>query len=292
MREITRHMLTRSGRRVRRPCAGGRLVRALPAGAVLVATVLLAVSCGTGDTPAGGDLTMSGSGAAVSSSPAGVGVLPQGADPVVLDAGDFSAIIDNPYWPMSPGTTWVYRESAPDGASLRVEVTVLDDTRDVMGIQARVVHDLVTENGRPIEDTYDWYAQDSTGNIWYLGEDTKEFENGKVVSTAGSWEAGVDGAQPGVIIPADPRPGMVYRQEYYAGEAEDAAEVLSLREWVQVPAGSYTDVLMTKDYTPLQPDVLEHKFYARGVGPVLVVGISGGDDREELLSVKTSTATP
>ena len=122
------------------------------------------------------------------------------------------------------------------------------------------------------------------GNIWYLGEDTKEFENGKVKTTAGSWEHGVDGAQAGVIVPAEPEPGLAYRQEYYAGEAEDAATVLSLDEWVQVPAGSYRDVLMTKDYTPLQPEVLEHKFYAQGVGPVLVLGISGGSDREELFS--------
>jgi hypothetical protein len=204
--------------------------------------------------------------------------LPQGADPANLDAGDFVEQIDNPYWPMAPGSRWVYRE---DGQ--RVEVTVTDRTKEVLGIQATVVHDVVTEDGELVEDTFDWYAQDKDGNLWYLGEATKEYENGKVKTTEGSWEAGVDGAQAGILLPGEPEVGTTYRQEFYEGEAEDAAEILSLDEWVGVPFGSFRNVLMTKDYTPLDPDVLEHKFYAKGVGPVLVVGISGGSDREELL---------
>ena len=161
---------------------------------------------------------------------------------------------------------------------------MLDETREIMGIEARVVHDVVTEDGELVEDTFDWYAQDADGNVWYFGEDTKEFEDGKVATTAGSWEAGVDGAQPGILVPAEPEDGMTYRQEYYAGEAEDAAEVLSLDEKVEVPFGSYDGVLMTKEFTPLEPDILEHKFYARGVGVVLALAISGGSDREELVS--------
>ena len=154
------------------------------------------------------------------------------------------------------------------------------------GITARVVHDVVTEDGKPVEVTDDWYAQDTCGNIWYLGEATKEFENGKVVSTEGSFEAGVDGAQPGIVMPAKPRAGMRYRQEYYAGHAEDRAEVLSVREQVEVPFGFFGKgrVVMTRDLNPLEPKVLEYKFYARGVGPVLAVGVSGGSDREELVS--------
>ena len=210
--------------------------------------------------------------------------LPLGSEPSKLDPADFTTEITNPYWPMSPGDRWVYRETDGQGGEQKVEVTVTDRTKPIAGIEALVVHDVVTEDGELVEDTFDWYAQDVDGNIWYLGEDTKEFENGKVKTTAGSWEHGVDGAQAGVVVPAEPEPGLAYRQEYYAGEAEDAATVLSLDEWVQVPAGSYRDVLMTKDYTPLQPEVLEHKFYAQGVGPVLVLGISGGSDREELLS--------
>ena len=210
--------------------------------------------------------------------------LPTGSEQVTLDPADFTTEITNPYWPMAPGDRWVYRETDGEGAELKVEVTVTDRTKTIDGIEARVVRDIVSEDGQVIEDTFDWYAQDADGNVWYLGEDTKEFENGKVTTTAGSWEHGVDGAQAGVIVPADPEPGLEYRQEYYAGEAEDAATVLSLDEWVEVPAGAYRDVLMTKDYTPLQPEILEHKFYAKGVGPVLAMAISGGSDREELLS--------
>jgi hypothetical protein len=160
---------------------------------------------------------------------------------------------------------------------------VLDETREVMGIETRVVHDVVTEDGGLVEDTYDWYAQDEDGNVWYFGEETQEFEDGKPSTTAGSWEAGVDGAQPGILVPAESEVGMTYQQEYYEGEAEDAAEVLSLEEKVEVPFGSFDGVLMTKEYTPLEPDVLEHKFYAHGVGVVLALAISGGSDREELL---------
>ncbi len=210
--------------------------------------------------------------------------LPQGSEPVTLDPADFTTEIDNPYWPMAPGNRWVYTERDSKGTDQRVEVTVTDRTKMVMGIEARVVHDVVSQDGALVEDTFDWYAQDADGNIWYLGEETKEYENGKVKTTAGSWEAGVDGAEAGIAVPAQPTVGLTYRQEYYAGEAEDAASVLSLDEWVEVPAGSFENVLMTKDFTPLHPEILEHKFYAQGVGPVLVVGISGGSDREELIS--------
>jgi hypothetical protein len=204
--------------------------------------------------------------------------LPQGSEPSKLDPGDFVSEIDNPYWPMAPGSTWVYRE---DGR--RVEVTVTDRRKQIVGIPATVVHDVVTEDGELVEDTWDWYAQDKDGNVWYLGEDTKEYENGNVKTTEGSWQAGVDGAQAGVVVPAKPEVGMTYRQEYYRGEAEDAARVLSVDERAQVPFGSFTHALMNKDYTPLDPGLLEHKFYAKGVGPVLVVAVSGGSDREELI---------
>jgi hypothetical protein len=213
--------------------------------------------------------------------------LPQGADPVELDPTDFTTEIDNPYWPMRPGARWVYRETGSEGAEQRVVVTVTNETREVLGIEARVVHDVVTEDGEVVEDTFDWYAQDADGNVWYLGEDTKEYEGGEVATTAGSWEAGVDGALAGVIVPAEPAVGMTYRQEHYAGEAEDAAEVLSLSERAEVPYGSFTDVLLTKDFTPLEPQVLEYKLYAPGVGPVLALGVSGGSGREELLQLTT-----
>ena len=209
--------------------------------------------------------------------------LPQGSQEVSLDAGEFTTTIDNPYWPMRPGSRWVYRETDGQGGTQRVVVTVTPRTKTIMGIEARVVHDIVTEGNQVIEDTFDWYAQDADGNVWYMGEATKEFEDGKLKTTAGSWEAGVDGAQPGVIVPAQPKPGMAYRQEYYKGEAEDAAEVLSVDERAEVPYGSFDRVLLTKDSTPLEPKLLEHKFYAQGVGPVLALTVSGGSDREELI---------
>ena len=151
------------------------------------------------------------------------------------------------------------------------------------GVVARVVRDTATANGRLVEDTFDYYAQDRKGNVWYLGEATTEYENGKPVSTEGSWEAGVDGARAGIVMPAHPRVGRRYRQEDYPGHAEDAAKVLSRDEQVDVPAGHYRHVLLTKEFTPLEPRVLEYKLYARGVGPVLAFGISGDIDREELL---------
>jgi hypothetical protein len=214
--------------------------------------------------------------------------LPVGDEPVELDPADFTGPIDNPYWPMAPGSKWVYNEIDADGTELVVEVTVTNETKTILGIDAVVVHDVVTEDGEVKEDTFDWYAQDDDGNVWYLGEDTKEYEGGEVVSTEGSWEAGVDGAQPGVIMPAEPYVGLIYRQEYLEGEAEDHAEVLSLDEHVEVPFGTFDNVLQTKDYTPLEPGLVEHKFYAQGVGPVLAEIVSGGTGREELVEFTKS----
>jgi len=159
---------------------------------------------------------------------------------------------------------------------------VTERKKTILGIPTVVVHDVVTEGGELVENTWDWYAQDKKGNVWYMGEDTTEHENGKT-STEGSWEAGKDGAQPGLIMPASPEQGMTYRQEYYKGEAEDHASVLSTQEQVETPGGHYTDVVMTKDYTPLAPEQLEHKFYARNVGLVAVMGISGDVSWEELV---------
>lgn len=216
--------------------------------------------------------------------------IPRGSERVNLNPADFTTGIDNPYWPMRPGSRWVYRETDPEGTKLKVVVTVTRKTKQIAnGVTARVVHDAVTESGKPVEITDDYYAQDKCGNIWYLGEATKEYGNGKVVSTAGSFEAGVDGAQAGIAMLAKPRAGIRYRQEYFKGEAEDRAEVFSLDEQVQVPLGYFRKgkVLMTRDLNPLHPKNLEYKFYARGVGPVLAVGVSGGSDREELLSYRS-----
>jgi hypothetical protein len=211
--------------------------------------------------------------------------LPQGSEPVKLNPADFTTRITNRYWPMRPGNRWVSRETDPNGTRQRVIVTVTRRTKRLAnGITARVVHDVVTERGKLVEVTDDWYAQDTAGNVWYMGEFTKEFQNGRFKSTKGSFEAGVDGAQPGIAVPARPRPGLRYRQEYYRGHAEDRAKVVSVTEQAEVPFGHFRPVLMTRDVNPLEPKAVEFKFYARGVGPVLAVGVSGGSDREELVS--------
>ena len=237
--------------------------------AILIA--LLATGCGT-----------------ATSSPSAVGTeLPEGDDPVTLDPAQFTADIDNRYWPMTPGTRWTYREIDEEGAEVQVVVTVTTETRQIAnGVTARVVRDTVSSDGELLEDTFDWYAQDAAGNVWYLGEETAEFENGEVSSTEGSFEAGVDGALAGIIMPADPRDGMRYRQEYYEGEAEDNGEILSTDEQADVPFGHFDNVLLTKDTISIEPDVLEYKLYAPDVGPVLVFGVSGGGGREELISVE------
>ena len=218
-----------------------------------------------------------------SKSSSGSSSLPQGTTPSGLDPSKFTTEIDNPYWPIRPGSHWVYSE-VEDGEAQRVDVTVTDRTKVLGGVTARVVHDQVTRKGQVLEDTYDWYAQDSDGNIWYLGEDTKEYENGKLKSTEGSWAYGVDGAQPGVVVPADPKQGMRYREEYYAGLAEDAAEVLNVGSQVQVPYGRFKGAMLTRNYSSLEPTVEEMKLYARGVGPVMELLVSGGSGRTELLS--------
>ena len=167
--------------------------------------------------------------------------LPQGSDPVELDPADFTTEIDNPYWPISRGKRWVYTSEDE-----RIVVTRTNRKKTVEGIDAVVLTDIVTQRnggGDYVEVTKDWYAQDADGNVWYLGEDTKEYENGRVASTAGSWEHGVDGAYAGIIVPADPKPGLEYRQEYYKGEAEDVAKVLSLDATAKVPFGTFENCL-------------------------------------------------
>jgi hypothetical protein len=202
-----------------------------------------------------------------------------------FNPASFQAGVTNTYYPLVPGTVWTYEGESEDGRE-RIVVEVLTETRDIAGITATIVRDRVYLDGSLIEDTFDWYAQDADGNVWYLGEDTKEYENGQVVSTAGSFEVGIDGAEAGIIMPATPTVGQAYYQEFYEGEAEDRGKVLSLNETVTVPAGTYTDCIRTEDTTPLEPDVLEHKYYCPGIGTVLEVDLEE-DARFELQSIET-----
>jgi hypothetical protein len=257
-----------------------------PAVPALVALAIAVAFAGCqGGTPGTDPRTASGS-SDTDPRPASGSSLPQASDPVALDPADFSTNITNEHWPMEPGTRWTYREIDEQGHAVRVVVTVSTETKQIAnGVTARVVRDTVTEDGELIEDTFDWYAQDDRGTVWYLGEDTAEFEDGEVASREGSFEAGVDGALPGVIMPGKPEDGLAYRQEYYKGEAEDNGEILSVAEMADVPAGHFEDVLLTKDTITIEPDVLEYKLYAPGVGPVLVFGVSGGGGREELVEM-------
>jgi len=200
---------------------------------------------------------------------------PEGAEAVSgsyaprIEPANFVSRVTNPYLPLVPGTTYRFRGTGANRGETDV-VTVTAKTRRVMGISATVVHDQVFENGALAEDTYDWYAQDRQGNVWYLGEATKELRNGRVTSTEGSWESGVKGAQPGIAMWADPAAhrGRLYRQEYLPGIAEDMGKVVALQQTVTAPAGTYHDCIETEDTTPLEPNVREHKFYCKGVGVV------------------------
>jgi len=210
---------------------------------------------------------------------------PRGSEPVNLDPADFSANIDNARWPMTVGSRWVYRVvDTSDGSVQRDVIKVTNRTKMMAdGIEARVVRDIVTDHGKPTEVTRDWYAQDSDGNVWYFGENTVEYKHGKP-SDNGTWQAGVDGNMPGLALPAEPKVGMSYREEYAKGIAEDQSRVLALDEQAQVPAGHYKDALMTEDFSPIEPDVSEIKFYAKGSGQaVLAVDVSGGSDMEQLM---------
>lgn len=190
-----------------------------------------------------------------------------------INPTDFSSTVDNPYYPLVPGTTLKYIET-DKGETSENEITVTKDTKTIMGVKCVVVHDVVRKNGRVAEDTYDWLAQHKDGSVWYFGENTKEISAGGRVSTQGSWEAGVNGAYPGILMPGHPKPGDPYRQEYGPGQAEDMGQIAALGESVTVPAGTFADCVKTKEWSLLESGH-ENKWYARGVGVVKEVATDG-----------------
>jgi hypothetical protein len=252
-----------------------------------IIAAVAALTLGTAVSACGGNGSSSGTqpaGDGATTAPA-TASLPVDGTPFPIDPKDFTTEIDNPYWPMKPGSQWVFRETNAEGTASRVVVTVLDKTKMIAnGVEARIVHDQVTEGDQVVEDTYDWYAQDADGNLWYLGEDTTEYDNGKPKTKEGSWEAGVDGALPGIIMPADPQVGMTYREEYYKGHAEDGASIISTDALAKVPYGRFDQGVQTRNFSGIEPDVIEEKIYAKGVGVVLEITVSGGSDRDELLN--------
>lgn len=200
-----------------------------------------------------------------------------------LDPADFVDGIDNPYLPLVPGSRWVY-EGDSEGEREDIEVVVTERTREIEGITAVVVRDTVHVGGVLVEDTYDWFAQDRDGNVWYLGEDSSDFDDeGTLVSKEGSWEYGKDGALPGIVMPAHPRPGDAYRQEYRPGVAEDMGEVLRIEPEHTIELGTYEDVVVTEDWSPLEPEVIENKWYAPGIGLIYSEHETGAPETSTLV---------
>jgi len=192
-----------------------------------------------------------------------------------IDPRNFVRSVDNPYMPLVPGTTLVYEGQTPDGLE-HTEVHVLAETREILGVACTTVHDVSTVGGRPSEDTLDWFAQDVDGNVWYFGENTHTFEDGLIVSVEGTWIAGEDGALPGIVMKAAPVLGELYRQEFSLGTAEDVARVVSVHETVSVRFGTFSDCRKTEDFTSLEPEVLENKFFAPGIGSVMEIDLDTG----------------
>jgi hypothetical protein len=216
---------------------------------------------------------------------------PDPYDPEInpVDFMDIDVMIanPNPYVPLIPGWCRTYEGETDEGTET-IEVCVTDDTREILGVNCMVVRDTVTLDGELTEDTFDYFAQDLDGNLWYFGENSYGYEDDRIVSVEGSWIAGVDGAKAGIIMYADPQIGDLYRQEFLPGEAEDMAEVLALDKAVSVPYGNFENCVMTKDFTPIEPDLKEHKYYAKDVGVVLEVNVETGE-RVELVDVHPIT---
>jgi hypothetical protein len=198
---------------------------------------------------------------------------------VTVEAADLSSTVTNPYLPMPVGASWVIEADTEDGLE-RIEVSVTTDAKNVWGVDALVVRDTAYLEGVIIEDTWDWFAQDGDGNVWYLGEDTQEYVDGMAGARTGSWEAGVDGALPGIVMLANPVVGENYRQEYLKGEAEDYGTVVSLDESVSVEAGDFDNCIKIRERSVIDPELDENKYYCEGVGNVL---IEEGDVTEELV---------
>jgi hypothetical protein len=204
-----------------------------------------------------------------------------------IDPANFVAAVDNRYFPLKPGTGYHYRGVQEDGKTRQADdVFVTHQTKEILGVKSTVVSDVVSVGGKPIERTFDWYAQDRYGNVWYMGEAASEFKNGKFVKANDSWEAGANGAQPGIIMPGNPRPGDSYRQEYYPGHAEDQARVLGSGGALTVPNGSFPQTLKTVETAPkIDPGVAEQKYYVAGLGEVKEQVVSGNREQIQLVSV-------
>ena len=230
--------------------------------------VLLAVSSATGAT------------APAASSPAPI----HGEYAPKIDPANFVAAVDNPYFPLKRGTAFHFKGFS--GKTPQTDDAVVTSrTVVILGVKCTAVRDTVAEHGKAVERTFDFYAQDKQGNVWYMGEDSYERKNGKFTKASDSWRGGVDGAKPGIIMLAHPHAGISYRQEYYPkGEALDQAHVLGYSDKVKVPYRTFTHVLVTSDFSPIEPQT-EHKFYAAGIGEIAEKIVKGGHEAFQLVSV-------
>ena len=208
---------------------------------------------------------------------------PTSYDPKI-DPANFVKKIDNPVFPLKPGTKYKLRSKTSDGVGYET-LTVTNDTQKIAGVTTTVIKDITRLDGKLEEKTTDWYAQDKQGNVWYFGEDTATYKNGKVDSTAGTWKAGVNGAKPGIIMNANPQLTDSYRQEYLKGEAEDMYWVIAKNQTIKVPDGTFHNAVLTMEWTPLEPKVVSEKYYVPGIGIVAERNLSGGLENIELLQV-------
>jgi hypothetical protein len=224
-----------------------------------------------------GDLTLAQNASAKSACP-------------VIDPSNFVSSITNPYLSLIPGTVFHSVNRIIDGTDTsyeHIEVSVTTDTKIIVGVHCRVVHDVVKVEGNVTEDTYDWYAQDKSGNVWYFGEHSKSLKDKNGWTTEGSWKTGERGACPGIVMWANPQAhiGEIYYQEFLQGIAEDQAQVVNTNSTVTVPYGTFTNCVKTKEFTSLEPGVIEYKYYAAGVGQLKTVMTSGGNELEVLTSI-------
>ena len=244
----------------------------MKARSIAAAAVLAAIAAGCGSSGGGGSSSTS-----TAVTPASDLAPVQGRYAPSIDPANFVAVIDNRYFPLKPGTGFHYEGVAEDGTTPQTDDEIVThQTKKIMGVDATVVRDTVSSRGKPIEKTFDWYAQDRDGNVWYMGEDTRELDHGRFVRQSDSWEGGVNGAEPGIIMPGSPKPGDAYRQEYYPAHALDQARVLGSGGPIKVRYGSYKDTLLTDETAPkLDPGVHEQNYYVAAVGDIKEQTVAG-----------------
>jgi hypothetical protein len=249
----------------------------------------VAAGCGSSESDSSAATTAARATTAASASKSASDLAPiHGPYHPSIDPANFVKSIDNPYFPLKPGTTFLYKGVHENGKTPQTDKEVVTHrTKQILGVTCTVVRDVVSSHGKSIEKTFDWYAQDKAGNVWYMGEDTRELVHGKFVKMSDSWQGGVNGAEPGIIMPGHPRPGDAYRQEYYPGHALDQARVLGQGGPQTVPFGSFKHTLLTVETSPkIDPGVAERKFYVAGVGDIREHTVSGNHEQIRLVSIR------